>query len=101
VYEAATLEQERVLLYDNEVGARVESSNDMFPGKARLKGDELHAVKCKTPLEGEGKRRKTQGQIVSELSRPALEPLRTQVLQLPSWDALDKAIAGRLKGALQ
>jgi hypothetical protein len=100
VHEAATVEQSHVLLYDNEVGVRLEPSDDMFPGKAHLKGDVLYAVQCKTPFESEGKRRKTQDKVVSELAQPELEPLRTQVLGLPSWDVLDKAIAGRIAGAL-
>jgi len=100
VHEAATVEQSHVLLYDNEVGVRLQPSDDMFPGKAHLKGDVFYAVQCRTPFESEGKHRKTQDKVVSELAQPELEPLRTQVLGLPSWDALDKAIAGRIAGAL-
>lgn len=100
VHEAATVEHARVLLYNDEVGAHVEASNDMFPGKAHLKGDVFYAVQCKTPFEGEGKRHKSPDKVVSELAQPEFEYLRTQVLELPSWDSLDKAIAGRVAGAL-
>jgi hypothetical protein len=100
VHEGATLEHARVLLYNDEVGAHLEASDDMFPGKAHLKGDVLYAVRCKTPFEGEGKRHKTPDQVVSALAQPEFEYLRTQVLDLPSWDSLDKAIAGRIAGAL-
>jgi len=100
VHEAATLEQSRVLLYDNKVGACLDPADDKYPGKAHLKGDVLYAVQCQAPFEDEGKRHKTQVKVVAKLAQPELEALRTQVLQLPSWDALDKAIAGRLNGAL-
>jgi hypothetical protein len=101
VHEAATLEQSRVLLYDNQVGARLDPSDDKYPGKARLKGDVLYAVKCKMPFQVEGKHHKTlDKEVVRELAQPELEPLRVQVLQLPSWDALDKAVASGLNGEL-
>lgn len=100
VHESATLEHARVLLYNNEVGAHLEASDDTYPGKAHLKGDVFYAVQCKTPFEGEGKRHKMPDKVVSELAQPELEHLRTQVLGLTSWDALDRAIAGRTSGAL-
>jgi|GEM_PF-1002158 len=98
--EASTLDQQRVLLYRDNVGARLESNDDRFPGKAHLKGGVLHAVDCKVPFEVEAKRQKLEQRVITQLQQSDLEFLRTQVLEIPGWDALDKAIAGLVMGVL-
>jgi hypothetical protein len=100
-HEAATIEQERVLLYRDALGARLESNSDGFPTKAHLKGALLYAVECKVPFEGEPKRQKSEQQVITQVAGADLELLRTQVLQIQSWGALDQSIAGLITGAVR
>jgi hypothetical protein len=100
VREGSILEQDAVLLYDDEVGVRLEPNDDGFPNKARINGDVFYAARCKTPVQTVGKRRKSQERVVTDPAQAALEVLRAQVLHLPSWNALDKSIAGLISGAV-
>jgi hypothetical protein len=93
VHDAATIQYERVLLYKNEVGARLEPSNDWYAGKAHLKGDVLYAVGCKVPVEVEGRRHTLQGKVSSQIPEQGLERLRAQILGPFAWSELDSKIS--------
>lgn len=98
--EASTLEQQRVLLYRDVLGARVEPNDDRFPGKARLKGNQLFAVGCQIPFVGDNKRQKDEPQIVTHLLETEFQTLRTRVLEIHAWDELDESITGWRTGVM-
>jgi hypothetical protein len=89
-----------LLAHDTELGARIEYVSQWYQGKTRLLAEVLHAVECKTPLLEEGGSYPGIGELRTELATGDLPYLRSSVLGLGDWHALDSALDRLKKEAL-
>ena len=97
-HEAATVELNDVLVYKDVIGVELDTSDDGFPGKAKIKGEGLHVVGCESSFSvAGGKKRKQQEKISERLSALDLVRLRSEVLRINTWDGLDGVLAAQLK----
>ncbi len=97
VNEASTMQYDGILLYRNDLGLDFEQSSDWYSEHARIKGDQLYAVDCKTQIRTEGASRKTPVQFKGRPQSGELERLRVLLVGSNNWDVLDKVIEQRLR----
>jgi hypothetical protein len=94
----STASVDRVLLYRNGVGVRIEPESDTDANTSWLSGNGLYAVRCKQSLAFPGKRRKALDRVAEQIETGALEALRAGVLGLRDWSDLDERVARVSRG---
>ncbi|MFC1641619.1 CotH kinase family protein [Myxococcota bacterium] len=98
VVDSSSARLQGALSYKNHVGVCIDASSQRYPGKSRLRGDELHAVGCGKPYEVAGDRPKLVERVGTEIGASDLEPLRVRLLGSQEWNRLDRRIEVWLGG---
>jgi hypothetical protein len=99
VREASTVQYERILLFRDNVGLRLDAVSDWYAERAHLKGEQLYAVECKEQVQMEGHRQNLLGKIDEHLTPDTLTQLRTGVLDISNWGELDARIKHLISGS--
>lgn len=78
------------LVYGNGVGARVEPESLWYSGASSLRLHEVHLMK--TPKKLDGATATVTGMFLDGLAEKDLDGLRREVVEVPEWSALDRAL---------
>lgn len=92
VKNASRATLERVLLYQNDLGVRVEAKSPRYGKASRIEASSTYAPGCVTTVDFSPEKTPKSLSIAEQLEPNDLGALRARVLGLESWSQLDAAL---------